>query len=310
MSMLALRDRVLMIPVFEQKLNRLQNNILKSNDDVSRLLQQYEKESRDMERIQNNSLSSFMLKLIGKYDDKLEKEQREEIDAKLAYDRAVTYLESLEQEKNELITSILALQIDKESYQAELTNRRNELAFRQDDLAGVQYANLENERNTIVSQITEIKQALNAAAKVELTAQEALKALESASSWATYDAFMRGGIISHMVKYSRIDNAEQNFHKLSSQLRCLKSELSDVDGLIMPELKEISSGQRVVDFWFDNIFTDLSVRRKVNDNAEQISNLLRSIKAIESALKSKLKQSETELDNNRSREEDLLISMR
>jgi len=309
MNILELRDRVLMLSVYEQKLEHLQKDILRATREVSRLLRQYEKESRDVERIQNNTLSSFIFKLIRKYEDKLEKEQKEEIDAKLAYDRATIHFENLEREKNELTASISSLKVDMDAYQSELADRRSELAFKKSEMACMKYAELENERSAIVSQITEIEQALSAAVKAELTAQNTRKSLESAKRWSTYDVFRRGGIISHMVKYSHIDKAEQSFHTLSSQLRCLKSELGDVHGFAMPEFNEISSGQRAVDFWFDNIFTDLSVRKKVINNAEQISNLLHNIKTVKSALKSKLKQADAALENNRRSEEELLVAM-
>jgi hypothetical protein len=61
-----------------------------------------------------------------------------------------------------------------------------------------------------------------------------------------------------MAKYYLIDSAVESFHRLSSQLRDLKAELNDVEGLTASRLIEISSSQRTVDFWFDNIFTGLS----------------------------------------------------
>jgi hypothetical protein len=116
---------------------------------------------------------------------------------------------------------------------------------------------------------------------------------------------MGRGIISHMVKYSHIDDAERNFHTLSSQLRSLKSELSDVKGLALPWLNQISSGQRMVDFWSDNIFTDLSVRSKVSENADKIRELFKNIKDVEKSLKSKLIHLDTEIERNRNNEEEL-----
>jgi multidrug efflux pump subunit AcrA (membrane-fusion protein) len=288
----------------------LLEEIKKAEVDVSNLLGQYKRESRDVERIQKASFSAFLFKAIRKYDSKLEKEQLEEISAKLAYDRAVTRLNSLVHEKDELSFRILDLQAEKQTYQAELTNRRRELAEQQlTGQKGVQYAKLEDERSAIVSQITEIKEALNAASRVKNTAKIIFESLNSAENWATYDVFAGGGIISHMKKYSHVDNAEQNFHTLSSQLRDLKTELNDVHNLTMPELSEISSTQRTIDFWFDNIFTDLSVRRQIKDNSEQIRQVLNSINTIEAALNSKLKQKETEFTKNRQGEEELLLAM-
>ena len=111
-----------------------------------------------------------------------------------------------------------------------------------------------------------------------------------------------------MAKYSYIDEAEKNFNILSHDLRELRTELSDVQGLTVAGLTEISSGQRSVDFWFDNIFTDLSVRSKIIDNAKQINELTKNITSAESALKSKLNEKEKEFIKNQRSEEELLIS--
>ncbi|MCL2359731.1 hypothetical protein [Candidatus Bathycorpusculum sp.] len=309
MNLFELRDRVLTLPTLEKRMDLLQKEILAAEGTVSLMLRRYDRECRDVKQIQKNSFSSFMFKLIRKYDGKLEKEQREEIVAKLAYDRAVTHLECLGQEKNELTSHILALQADKELYQTELANRRQDLNNPQAVPGSVQYAELEIGRNVILGQITETERALDALAHVKLTVENTLKSLKSAQDWATYDLFARGGVISHMAKYSRIDEAEKNYHLLLSQLQHLKSELNDMEGLTVSGFNEISSSQRSVDFWFDNIFTDLSVRNKVKDNTEQMYRLLNDITTIESTLKSKLNQATKGLMENRRQEEDFLLSV-
>ena len=112
-----------------------------------------------------------------------------------------------------------------------------------------------------------------------------------------------------MAKYSHIDEAEASFNILSHNLRELKSELADVQGLSVSGLTEISSGQRTLDFWFDNIFTDLSVRGQIQDNAEQINQLIRSINKAISALELKRSEMERALEQNRRSEEELLLSI-
>lgn len=309
MQISELHDRVLMLPTLENRLAHLQREIEKAEGEISGLLLRYERESRDVENIQRESFSAFLFKLVGKYEDKLEKEQREEIDAKLAYDRAATRFNGLKDEKDRLISRISALRKDELVYQAELTIRRRELAEKMTEPKGKCYAELESERKSIISQMTEIEEALRAANRAKSTAQSALKSLESAEGWATYDLIARGGILSHMAKYSHIDSAEQSFHVLSSQLRDLKSELNDVHGLTVSGLSEISAGQRTIDFWFDNIFTDLSVRGQIKDNVEEMHHLLDNINTAMSALESKLREAEAKLAENKCREEELLVSL-
>jgi len=308
MDIIELRNRIQSLPTLESRMSNLQKELQQAHDDVSRLSRQYEQERGDVEKLEKESLSSFLLKLVGKYDDKLEKEQKEEISAKLEYDRASSRLESLTSERDSLKSRIDELRADEKKYQAELNSRRSELS-RLTGADADRYAELEKDRKTIIAQMTEIREAMSAAARAKSTALSAQESLKSAQGWATYDAFTRGGIISHIAKYSHIDSAEQNFSILSSQLRSLRKELGDVNGMNTSGLSEISSTQRAVDFWFDNIFTDLSVRGQIKDNATEINRLLRSISTVESALKSKQREHERKLAANRSEEESLLVAL-
>ncbi|MCL2125715.1 MAG: hypothetical protein FWH33_06980 [Oscillospiraceae bacterium] len=304
-----LRDRIQALPALEKKMSALQKELNGARDEVSRLSHQYAQERGDVERLEKESLSSFLLKLVGKYEDKLEREQQEEITAKLAYDRAATQLEELTREQDLLKQRIYDLRADEKLYKTELNNRRLELS----KLTGQdaeRYEELENERKSIFTQMTEIREASSAASRAKSTALSALESLKSAQGWATYDVFTRGGIISHVAKYSHIDNAERNFNVLSSQLRALRKELGDVAGMTTNGLNEISSTQRAVDFWFDNIFTDLSVRGQIKNNAEEINRLLRGISSAESVLNRKQKEYEARLASNRRAEEELLVSLK
>jgi len=304
MSLIELRDRILMLPALEKRMQSMQGEIQKAKDEVASQLRKYERESKDVERLQKDSFSTFLFKLVGKYEDKLEKEQRDEINAKINYDRTVTHLEHLESERRELDTRITNLKLEAKIFETELDSRRQKLAGKLSEPNGIHYAWLEDQRNDIISQITVIEEALRVAARAKATAKKVAKSLESAESWATFDVFGGRGVITHMAKYSHIDDAEEQFNILSHDLRELRDELNDIQGLT-----EISSGQRTVDFWFDNIFTSLSVRQKIVDNAGQIENLITGIKQAEYALKGRLAERQKELDKNRQQEEELLLSI-
>jgi len=293
-----------MLNVLEKRMQAMRSETTKAKDEVARQLRNYERESKDVERLQKDSFSTFLFKLVGKYEDKLEKEQRDEINAKINYDRAVTHLEQLENERRELGTRITNLKLEAQIFETELDNRRQMLAGKLSEPTGIHFAWLEDQRNDIISQITVIEEALKVAVRAKNTAKQVAKSLESAESWATFDVFGGRGVITHMAKYSHIDDAEEKFNILSHDLRELRDEIGDIQGLT-----DISSGQRAVDFWFDNIFTSLSVRQKVADNAGQIKNLIGGIRQAENALKEKLSEKEKEFAKNRQQEEELLLSI-
>jgi hypothetical protein len=309
MPTIEMRDRVMMLPTLEKRMALMQNEIEEAENEVSNLLQKYERESRDVDRLQNESFSAFLFRLVGRFEHKLEKEQREEINAKIDYDRAVTHHESLINERDDLSNRISELKAEEQKFHDEMDKRRRELSNHLSEPGGILFSQIESERKTIISNIAEIEEALRATSRAMSTAQRIANSLGSAENWAFFDTFLGGGMFSHIAKYSHLDEAELEFNTLSHDLRELQVELGDVGELSVPGLSEISSGQRLVDFWFDNIFTDFSVLSQIKDNAAEIKKLIESIDSIESSLNAKRDERESELELNKKREEDLLLSM-
>jgi len=306
MNLLEKRDRVLTLPALENRMTLLEEEIREAEDDLSKLREQYKRENRNVERLEKESFSALLLRLVGKLETRLEETKLDEINAKLAYDRASTHIGNLMDEKLELTSRISALKAEEKTYSAELEARRIQIAKQLNEPQGIRYAELGLERNNIISQISKLGEALRVASLSASTARKIATSLDKAEGWATADIFI-GGILVHLAKYSHIDDAENNFHILSSQLRELMYELRDVPDLTIPSLNIISSTQRTIDFWFSNIFTSLSVRDKIEDNAEEISKLLNNIMAIEAALKAKLKEQQSKYAANRRDEEELLL---
>ena len=199
------------------------------------------------DNIQKENLTAFLFRLVGRYEGRLEKEQREQMRTKLDYDKAAAELADLRNKKQELRSRLAELRRQACEYEAELEKRRARIE-RLTDEAGAQYRQLEAEIEAAATQLTEVGEALSAASRVKDTARGAIVSLESARSWATYDVWTRGGFISHAAKYSHIDDAEAAFNRLRSQMKTLQEELNDVSGLYVVGLKEISSTQRAVDF--------------------------------------------------------------
>lgn len=305
-----IRDELRSLPAYRNRLSGILSCIQKGESETASLLHSYEQERRDVEKMQQESFSAFALRLFGKYEDRLEKEQQEELAAKVAYDEAVMNLEELRHEEQEIRKHIAVLEQKSQEYEAELEARKADLRRRLSEPDGQRYRELDEERQMLCNQITEINEAARVASRASSTAQEALESLRKAENWATYDIFAKGGIISHAAKYSHVDAAQSNFHRLRSLMTELKRELADVQGLQSPQLNEVSGGQRIVDFWFDNIFTDISVRSQIKDNSAQIQQMMSGINRVQSALSSKLRELNSHMEQNSKQEEDLLLRMK
>lgn len=307
-SLIEIRNRLAMLPVLEERLDKLRLRINEAEEEVQSLLRKYEAESLDVEQLQKDSLSTTILRFIGKYEGKVDKETQEKLTAKMEYDKASNRVKALYLERDELSGRISTLNHDKKIYGVELKKREEAIKSNVTGEASIKLRQLEAEQDTLSRQLVETDEALRAASRVLSTASSAMQHLDSAESWATFDVWVKGGILSHMAKYEHIDNAQSDFNRLHSQMKDLQKELRDVNLLDAPALSGIDSTTRVIDFWFDNIFTDLNVRDRIRGDKEQLGKLFDRIHGIIRKLESNKKEINKKLADIELRKNDLIIS--
>jgi len=303
-----IKVKISAIGALENKLASYNLRLKEAEEKTRKLLEKYEKEKLDVQKMQRDSLYFYLLRLFRRFEGRLEKEEREEIEAKLNDDRAVDEIKELKREKEELEENLLELRRLEIQYQAEMERRRQSVMHLEGE-KGDRYRQLEGEIESLAGQLTETGQALAAAHRARQSAESAIEALENAESWAAYDVWASGGLISHMAKYSHIDSAESSLSRLNSQLKILRSELQDVKGIEMPDMNSFPAFERAMDYWFDNIFTDLSVRSKIIDNINALRDLMGSINNTVTMLEQKKRQLLSRLGQCRELQEELLISL-
>ncbi len=307
--LLKIKEGLGLLPVLEGKLTKLKGELTTAEASVQELLQKSAQETLDVEQLQKEKLSNTLLRLLNLYDGKLDKETEEMLQAKLEYDKAVHRLEALKKERMELEGRISLLKAEEKLYREELHAREANIKSAIYDKNYIRYKELEAHEDCMYSQLAELDEALKCAKTVEITAQNAIEHLDSAESWATFDVWSRGGIISHIAKYNHIDSAQDEFNTLASQLRQLRKELKDVEVIDDNLMIGIDSTTRIFDFWFDNIFTDLNVRSKIREDQESIHQLQYKISGIISDLTKAKNNTYKEIANNEEAKQSLLIEM-
>ena len=100
-------------------------------------------------------------------------------------------------------------------------------------------------------------------------------------------------MISSAVKHSRLDEAASLAAYADECLAALRTELADVPGGgRVPDLA-VSSGTRFVDVWFDNIFTDLSVRDHILRSLDSVEHSIRIVVDVRLGLEKRTSTAET-----------------
>lgn len=307
-NLIEIRKNLALLPTLQERVGILQNKIKDAEENVNGLLEKYETESLDVEKLKKNTLSTIILKNFGRYEDKMTKESEEMLEAKLEYDKAIARVEDLKKSKDESQKRLSLLRQEERIFEAELERREEFIKTDINSEVFKKYNELEAVQDMLSKQLVETEEALNSAKRVMSTAGNAIKQLESAEGWATFDVWTRGGIISHIAKYKHIDNAKDDFNRLNSQLEDLQKELQDLDLSGVSSLDGIDSTTRAIDFWLDNIFTDMNVRERIQDDNERVSELRDKISAIAYKLGNNISAIQNKLKEIEQKKNDLIVN--
>ncbi len=124
--------------------------------------------------------------------------------------------------------------------------------------------NMSNE----ASLLRETEEALRAGQEAHRQAQQVLDTLRSAKGWGVYD-LLGGGMISGLIKHSRMDQAQQQLEELGRALDRFNRELKDVR-VQCSASAELSDFWRVADLVWDGFISDWTVLSKISDAKERV----------------------------------------
>ena len=238
-------------------------------------LDDFKKEKADVERLEQQSLSTFVQNILGTYEEKLEKEKKEEIQAKIELDRAATLLE----DAHELLDIL----------DEEITRQEEELILLREDLKRTDSAfrehitQQEKEILELKQEEKEIKEALDAGERVLDEIDGVLKELDSANSMATWDMFTDSFFID-LMKYDKIDKAEKELAYLERALERYEKELKDVNLQTSLAYEELSQMSRAFDIFFDNIFSDWNTRDTIRRNIAMLEDMIVEVEDVQDLL--------------------------
>jgi chromosome segregation ATPase len=265
----------------KKRLAKLENELDQTKNELEEHNKVLVKEQKDVNNLDKARLNHIFLRLVGKMDEKVEKEELELLQAKVRFD--------------ELTYAVSQLEKDVSDIRNRLNFLKEEISKVREDGARVyvevknRNAQLENKMIHKKSEILEIDQAIKAGNDVLSALNETSRELKSAEGWSTWDTFGGGGFISDMMKYDKMDNAQQNMNQLSQSIRKFRAELKDVSIHEQLEFKGVDMGTKTFDVFFDNIFTDWSVRSKIQENSRQLVGIEDQVVPILTTLRNRKK---------------------
>ena len=132
----------------------------------------------------------------------------------------------------------------------------------------------------------EVREALHAGKQALMSLQEAQRYLNSAGNWGIVD-ILGGGLITDLIKHSKMNNAQQCMETAKQDLRQFQQELDDVDEYL-PNIK-VGDFLTFADFFFDGFITDIFVQSRISDSKKQVAEAIFQVESIVNRLKAELR---------------------
>lgn len=273
----ALWEQVAEKKVADTKYQELQAQRKSVSRRVRQLEKEKESEQADVDRLERGSLAAFFYQMVGRMDEKMDKEQQEAYAARVRYDAAARELASIDADLARLEVRLKGLSGCEQRYQDALMERFREIKATNSPAA---QELMESESRVVDLKLRrrEIREAIQAGKKALKQTEAVLESLDSARGWSTMD-LIGGGVWSDLAKYDHLDEAQEQVEQLQVDLRRFKTELADVE--INADIQVTVEGfLRFADFFFDNLFTDWEVRDHIDQSIEQVKDTRRQIQRV------------------------------
>ena len=184
--------------------------------------------------------------------------------------------DDLQEELHDISQKLNALDEEKCKAKLELTKIQMESWLDQHaPKKAVQLQALLEQKALANSLLKEINEALAAGENARAALTEAGVELNKAHNYSTWDAFLGGGVYATHIKHEKVRVSNTYLHKAQRELQKFKNELLDLEGIEFRALEMNFDGfVKFSDYFFDDIFSALSVHAKINAARNQLVPIL------------------------------------
>ena len=292
----------------KQRCEAKQEELAAQRDSVAEKAAALEKAKRseqaDVDRLEGRSLAAFCYQVIGKMDEKLDKERREAYAARVKYDAAARELASIDADREQVERRLEELGDCETQYRDALSEKMKSIRA-SDHPAAQQLAESDARITALKLQKKELLEAINAGKKALSTTNAVEEALNSAEGWSRWDV-LGGGLLADLGKYGQLDNAQELVEQLQVELRRFKTELADVE--INADLQIAVNGfLKFADFFFDGLFADWAVLDHINQAQGQVENTKEQIQRVLTLLKKRRRDVDSQIADEKEKQEQLAV---
>ena len=121
-------------------------------------------------------------------------------------------------------------------------------------------------------------EAIEAGKRALVSLHKAEEQLESARNWGIVD-ILGGGFFTNLIKYSKMDNAQEYMVRAKDDLKRFSSELGDISENIDLGFNT-SDFLSFADYFFDGLVADWMMQDRINSAKEQVAEAIKRVSDI------------------------------
>ena len=260
-------------------------------------------ENVDVENLENKTLTSIFYDIIGKKEEKLEKERAEANEWILKRDTAKRELDKANFEIEKYESELTSLENCEKEYIDALDERLD--LIRKAGAVDADHKLILTEKISISdNRIQKINEACAIIENSINVSNEIMGELNNAERWGEFDMFGRGGKLADIKKYDHIGNAEALLFNLKKEISKLKTKIADINITVDINVG-LSEFSDTADWIFDNFFTASDFLDNVDSSKGSVQKGIEQINGIKTTLENIKTEKTTERTQLQEEYEDL-----
>ena len=246
----------------------LDNNLNKEEKELRYLERQLNKEKKQMDDLNKLSISNIFTSIFKNKKSKKENQEKEYLDAKVKYEKQLLIVNSLREKIKIKRNELDKIENCEEEYDKLMDEKINVLKLQGDYFTKEKIRLLDEKLNEYLKINEDIRKTHKIGKNLLEEVKLAKHDLEWSKKWGKVDMVAKDSM-SSIAKQNKIRKVKLKFENIEKLINQFNKELED----IKINNLEFSNITFAMDIFFDNIFTDISVQRQINDWIEDIERL-------------------------------------
>lgn len=239
-------------------------------------ISQLEKKTATLEKMEKESFSNSVMKILGTYEQRYHRESEEKISAKLEFDKAYVLKINAHRYLGDLEEDILEKKNRLRDVKEQLLRRNPELQ------------NIVSEREQKMIQLkhdyTQTVEAEEAANQLLDAISDILTTVDSSDAINNWEMITEIDILLSVVDRHQLDAAEAMIIDLERKVHSLVRELKDLDYIYDSQYQTLTECRPVINDFFSGLFSEWSTKHIIEKNLELLASLQKNVQHILSIL--------------------------